>query len=147
MAGNKGACAIRLDYSNTGICFVTAHLAAGFQNYDERNRDYETIAHGLRFQKNRSIEDHESIIWFGDFNYRIGMDNDRTRKLIRNGDLETLYNNDQVGHCRKTMRFANTLQLNLQMLAGLAFPFYAESRITFLPTYKYNNGTDEYDTS
>lgn len=58
MAGNKGAVAIRFDYANTHICFVTAHLAAGFSNYDERNRDYATIHQGLRFQRNRGIEDH-----------------------------------------------------------------------------------------
>lgn len=58
MAGNKGAVAIRFDYANTHICFVTAHLAAGFSNYDERNRDYATIHHGLRFQRNRGIDDH-----------------------------------------------------------------------------------------
>jgi hypothetical protein len=58
MAGNKGAVAIRFDYANTHICFVTAHLAAGFANYDERNRDYATIHDGLRFQRNRGIEDH-----------------------------------------------------------------------------------------
>lgn len=64
MAGNKGAVAIRFDYANTQICFVTAHLAAGFANYDERNRDYSTIHHGLRFQRNRGIEDHGMLrIW------------------------------------------------------------------------------------
>jgi len=33
------------------------------------------------------------------------------------------------------------------MIAGLAFPFYSEARINFLPTYKFDLGTDEYDTS
>ncbi|PGH06584.1 hypothetical protein AJ80_08143 [Polytolypa hystricis UAMH7299] len=132
IAGNKGGCAIRLEYSNTRLCFVTAHLAAGFANYDERNRDYETISNGLRFQRNRSIDDHDAIIWLGDFNYRIGLSNDRVRKLIEMGDLGTLYQNDQ---------------LNLQMVAGLVFPYYSEGRINFLPTYKYDNGTDIYDTS
>lgn len=96
MAGNKGAVAIRMDYANTSICFLTAHLAAGFANYEERNQDYKTINHGLRFQRNRSIEDHDTVIWLGDFNYRIGMSNDRTRQLVKDGDLETLYANDQV---------------------------------------------------
>ncbi|KAF2222115.1 SacI homology domain-containing protein [Elsinoe ampelina] len=132
IAGNKGAVAIRMDYANTSICLVTAHLAAGFANYEERNQDYRTISHGLRFQRNRSIEDHDSIIWLGDFNYRIGMSNERTRSLIKAGDLETLYENDQ---------------LHLQMMHGKTFPHYSEARITFLPTYKFNNGTDEYDTS
>jgi hypothetical protein len=33
------------------------------------------------------------------------------------------------------------------MVAGLAFPYYSEARITFFPTYKYDVGTDTYDTS
>lgn len=40
-----------------------------------------------------------------------------------------------------------TIQLNLQMVAGLAFRFYSEARITFMPTYKYDIGTDQYDSS
>ncbi|KAI6779083.1 Inositol-1 [Emericellopsis cladophorae] len=132
MAGNKGAVAIRFDYANTQICFVTAHLAAGFANYDERNRDYATIHHGLRFQRNRGIDDHDSVIWLGDFNYRIGLGSDKARALVKRRDLEALYENDQ---------------LNLQMVAGLAFPFYSEARISFLPTYRFDVGSDEYDTS
>lgn len=96
MGGNKGAVAIRLDYNNTSICFITAHLAAGFSNYEERNRDYHTIAQGLRFQRNRPIVGHDATIWFGDFNYRIGLNNERVRPLIEKGDLDTLYQNDQV---------------------------------------------------
>ncbi|KAH8815390.1 SacI homology domain-containing protein [Xylogone sp. PMI_703] len=132
MAGNKGAVAIRMDYANTKICFVTAHLAAGFANYEERNRDYATIDHGLRFQRNRGIADHDTVIWMGDFNYRIGLGYEKVKQLISMGDLDTLYENDQ---------------LNLQMVAGLAFPYYSESRITFMPTYKFDIGTDTYDTS
>ncbi|EFY93299.1 Inositol-1,4,5-trisphosphate 5-phosphatase 1 [Metarhizium acridum] len=132
MAGNKGAVAIRFDYANTQICFVTAHLAAGFSNYDERNRDYTTIHHGLRFQRNRGIEDHDAIIWMGDFNYRIGLGLETAKALVKKQDLETLYENDQ---------------LNLQMVAGLSFPFYSEARINFMPTYKFDVGSDTYDSS
>lgn len=132
IAGNKGAVAIRLEYASTSLCFVTAHLASGFANYEERNRDYMTINHGLRFQKNRSIDNHDSILWFGDFNYRVGLSDDRARRLIRAGDLEALYENDQ---------------LHIQMVAGMAFQYYSESRITFPPTYRFDIGTDDYDTS
>ncbi len=96
MAGNKGAVGIRMDWADTSICFVTAHLAAGFANYEERNRDYRTISQGLRFLRDRSIEDHDTIIFLGDFNYRIGLSYERVRKLIGTGDLDTLYENDQV---------------------------------------------------
>ncbi|RYO87657.1 hypothetical protein DL766_001335 [Monosporascus sp. MC13-8B] len=77
IAGNKGAVGIRMEYASTKLCFVTAHLAAGFSNYDERNRDYETIHHGLRFQRNRGIDDH-------------------VMNLIKHGDIEKLYENDQI---------------------------------------------------
>lgn len=99
MAGNKGGCAIRLDYSSLRICFVTAHLASGLSNFEERNSDYNTIAHGLRFQRNRTIDDHDAVIWLGDFNYRIGLDNVTVRSLIERGDLSSLYKNDQVPKC------------------------------------------------
>ncbi|KAI0013483.1 SacI homology domain-containing protein [Xylariaceae sp. FL0662B] len=132
IAGNKGAVAIRMEYANTQLCFVTAHLAAGFSNYDERNKDYATIHHGLRFQRNRGIDDHDTVIWLGDFNYRIGLTHERAMALVKRQDLEKLYENDQ---------------LNLQMVGGLAFPYYSEARITFMPTYKFDIGTDRYDTS
>ncbi|KAM0721709.1 hypothetical protein Q7P37_002634 [Cladosporium fusiforme] len=132
MAGNKGAVAIRMDFADTSICLVTAHLAAGFANYEERNQDYRTIANGLRFQRNRSIEDHKAVIWFGDFNYRVGISNERARQLIDANDLGKMYENDQ---------------LNLQMVHGRAFPHYSETTPTFLPTYKFDPGTDTYDTS
>lgn len=54
------------------------------------------------------------------------------RALVRKRDLELLYENDQ---------------LNLQMVAGLVFPYYSEARITFLPTYRFDIGSDDYDTS
>lgn len=132
MAGNKGAVAIRFDYANTHICFVTAHLAAGFANYDERNRDYATIHHGLRFQRNRGIDDHDAVVWLGDFNYRVGLSLETARSLVQKRQFGVLYENDQ---------------LNLQMVAGLSFPFYSEARINFAPTYKFDIGTDTYDTS
>lgn len=132
MAGNKGAVAIRMDISATSLCFVTAHLAAGFANYDERNRDYRTISEQLHFQQGRRIANHSNVIWLGDFNYRIGLDAPHVKELIKAGSLDKLYDNDQ---------------LNLQMVAGYTFQHFSESRISFPPTYKYDVGTDTYDTS
>jgi hypothetical protein len=34
----------------------------------------------------------------GDFNYRIGLGSEKVKQLIKAGDLETLYENDQVAH-------------------------------------------------
>ncbi|KAG4301089.1 hypothetical protein PCK1_002788 [Pneumocystis canis] len=132
MSGNKGAVSIRMDYGNTQICFVTAHFAAGRFNYDERNRDYFTIENGLNFQRGRVIMDHDIIIWLGDFNYRINMSAEEVKEYIKINDFEKLYENDQ---------------LNLQMISGSVFPYYSESQIIFPPTYKFDNGTNNYNTS
>lgn len=59
MSGNKGAVGIRLDLHDTSFCFITAHLAAGHANVEERNADYRTITSGLHFLKGKSIDSHE----------------------------------------------------------------------------------------
>jgi len=132
MAGNKGAIAIRLDYGTTSMCFVTAHLAAGHANIDQRNMDYHTIDHGLRFTRGRKIADHDLVFWASDSNYRIGLPNEEVKRLISEKRWDILYENDQ---------------LNLGMIAGETFRYYNEGPINFPPTYKFDNGTDQYDTS
>ncbi|RUS27100.1 LOW QUALITY PROTEIN: Endonuclease/exonuclease/phosphatase [Jimgerdemannia flammicorona] len=113
MAGNKGAVAIRMDYCDTSMCFVAAHLAAGQLAWEDRNNDYHTISEGLFFARGRTIDSHDNVIWVSDLNYRIALSN------------EELLN---------------------QMGARQVFVGYKEGDITFLPTYKYDNGTDVYDT-
>lgn len=144
IAGNKGAVAIRMDIEGSSVCFVTAHLAAGFGNYDERNRDYQTIVSGLRFQRDRKIEDHEAVIWLGDFNYRIGTKPEYARDLI-----DTYRSVGGVGtKAQDALRDLHKHdQLDIQMVAGQTFPFYQEGVIGFLPTYKFDLGNDNYDTS
>ena len=63
MSGNKGAVSIRLDYHDTSFCFITAHLAAGHANVEERNADYWTIVNGLHFLRGKTIESHEYVSW------------------------------------------------------------------------------------
>ena len=36
------------------------------------------------------------MIWIGDFNYRIGLGPEKVRQLVKIGDLESLYENDQA---------------------------------------------------
>ncbi|CAG8435658.1 8673_t:CDS:10 [Funneliformis mosseae] len=132
MAGNKGAVAIRLDYHDTSMCFVTAHLASGHSNWEERNRDYKTIHDGLLFRNGRRLEHHEIIIWLGDFNYRISLGNEEVRNLIADNNFNKLLKADQ---------------LTKQIEWGQSFTEYIEGPITFYPTYKFDNGTDNYDTS
>ncbi|KAI8806214.1 SacI homology domain-containing protein [Cladochytrium replicatum] len=131
MAGNKGGIGVSLKYHDTRILFVTAHLAAGNSNVNERNRDYTTITNGLNFQ-GRPTSDHDVIFWLGDFNYRTNLPNDEVRELLEVGDTETMLSYDQ---------------LQLSQAAGEAFVGFTEGQIHFFPTYKYDHNTDDYDTS
>lgn len=59
MSGNKGAVGVRLEYYDTSFCFLTAHLAAGHLNIEERNADYRTIVNELHFLRGKSITSHQ----------------------------------------------------------------------------------------
>ncbi|KAG9307113.1 hypothetical protein G9A89_016941 [Geosiphon pyriformis] len=132
MAGNKGAVAIRMDFYDTSLCFVTAHLAAGESNFDERNKDYHTINNGLIFRQGRHIANHDTVIWLGDFNYRVSLDTHEVRDHVLHGNLDVLLKSDQ---------------LIKQIQIGAIFRGYTEGPITFPPTYKYDNHSNHYDTS
>lgn len=72
-------------------------------------------------------------------------------ELVKHQELARLYENDQVSDGLLDPCWGPHLltrsKLNLQMVAGLAFPFYSEAKINFMPTYKFDIGTDRYDTS
>ncbi|KAI0638342.1 DNase I-like protein [Trametes polyzona] len=132
MSGNKGAVGIRLDYHDTSFCFLTAHFAAGHANVAERNADYRTIVNGLHFLKGKTIDSHQNVIWLADTNYRIDLDNDRVRTLAQLDDFDALLAADQ---------------LRRAMDEHAVFEGYQEGPLLFRPTYKYDLGTDNYDTS
>lgn len=132
MSANKGALAVSFNYSNTRMCFVASHLAAGLNNVEERHQNYKMISKGIKFSKNRGIKDHDAVIWLGDFNYRIDLTSEQVKEFIDNKEYPKLFEYDQ---------------LNQEMAKGGTFPFYDEMEIKFPPTYKFDNGTKIYDTS
>ncbi|KAG0337041.1 inositol polyphosphate 5-phosphatase [Podila horticola] len=132
MAGNKGAVAVRMDYYETSLCLVTSHLASGQDNLTERNSDFHTIDGGIAFARGRSISTHDIILWCGDFNYRVDMENDQIRALVSQQNYFEIYRCDQL---RRSIDY------------GEAFQGYKEGIIAFAPSYRYDIGTDNYDTS
>ncbi|KAF7301871.1 Inositol polyphosphate phosphatase [Mycena indigotica] len=132
MSGNKGAVAVRLEYHDTSFCFLTAHLAAGHANVEERNTDYRTITNGLHFQRGKTIDSHDNVIWLADTNYRIDFENESVRSWALSDNYDMLLAGDQLKQAIDT---------------GAAFVGYDEGPLLFRPTYRYNLGTDEYDTS
>ncbi|KAH6915044.1 phosphatidylinositol phosphate phosphatase [Coprinopsis sp. MPI-PUGE-AT-0042] len=132
MSGNKGAVAIRLEYHDTDFCFITGHLAAGHMNVEERNADYRTITENLHFLRGKNIQSHQNVIWLADTNYRIELENYIVRTLIESDDFDGLVAADQLMQARDSRQ---------------AFVGYEEGPILFRPTYRYDLGTDNYDTS
>ena len=132
LSGNKGGVGIRFDLLDSPVCLMTCHLAAGHSNIAERNADYRTISAGLSFLKGKMINDHEVIIWAADFNYRIDADNLDVRESIERGELDPLLASDQLVHAMDERE---------------VFIGYDEGPLRFAPTYKYDNGTNIYDTS
>lgn len=130
--GNKGAAAIRMVFHATSICFVCAHFAAGQSQVAERNADYNEIMRRVSFPMGRSLNSHQYLFLCGDFNYRVDMDKDELKELIRIGDLASVLQHDQ---------------LKKQQECGAAFNNFLEGDIVFPPTYKYDLFSDDYDTS
>ncbi|XP_056646014.1 synaptojanin-1 [Diorhabda sublineata] len=130
--GNKGAAAIRFVFYATSMSFVCAHFAAGQSQVNERNADYNEITRKITFPMSRSLNSHEYLFWCGDFNYRVDMDKDEIKELIKQGDFDSILINDQ---------------LKKQQEEGNVFKNFIEGNITFPPTYKYDLFSDDYDTS
>lgn len=81
------------------------------------------------------ITDHEICILDGDLNYRIDtMGRDTVVKAIKSNNLAKLLERDQ-------------LLVSKRRNAGFRLRPFNEQPITFAPTYKYDVGTDRYDSS
>ncbi|KAG0597124.1 hypothetical protein M758_UG313100 [Ceratodon purpureus] len=78
------------------------------------------------------LSDTDVLIWFGDFNYRIDTTYDQAVKWINEKRYDMLLIRDQ---------------LRVEMTSGRTFPGMREAGISFPPTYKFDRGTQVYDSS
>ncbi|KAM9655919.1 synaptojanin-2 isoform 4-T6 [Morphnus guianensis] len=131
-AGNKGAVSIRFQFYSTSFCFICSHLTAGQTQVKERNEDYKEITQKLSFPMGRSVFSHDYVFWCGDFNYRIDLTYEEVFYFLKRQDWKTLLEFDQ---------------LQQQKSSGKIFKDFHEGTINFGPTYKYDVGSEAYDTS
>lgn len=150
-SGNKGALVIRFVLDDSSVCFINCHLAAGQTQTKDRNHDITTILESsiLPAERDHSVRqdsyigggdgsmilDHELCILNGDLNYRIDtMGRDTVVSAVKSKNLNKLLERDQLlASKRKNPWFK--------------LRSFHELPITFAPTYKYDVGTDNYDTS
>ncbi|KAF6149659.1 hypothetical protein GIB67_017392 [Kingdonia uniflora] len=130
----KGAVAISISFKGIRMDFISCHLSAHARNVEERNCELWGISHSL-FSKNQNPYSKPSqiTVWLGDLNYRIeGIDTLPVRNLIQNNLHRLLTSKDQL------------LQ---EAERGQIFNGYHEGTLAFKPTYKYDVGSNNYDTS
>ncbi|KAH8430762.1 putative inositol polyphosphate phosphatase [Aspergillus melleus] len=149
--GNKGALILRFVLDDSSMCFVNCHLAAGQSQTAHRNNDIAAIleAESLPMEPSLAtranhfvsggdgsmIMDHEICLLNGDLNYRIdSIPRHVIIDAIRQNNLTKLLDRDQLLASRRKN-------------PGFRLRSFNESPITFAPTYKYDVGTDDYDSS
>ncbi|XP_075707298.1 phosphatidylinositol polyphosphate 5-phosphatase type IV-like [Rhinoderma darwinii] len=117
----------------------------GFGAVNKRIQDYKTITEGLRLPQiiperiNSNALDVTSrfdrVFWFGDLNFQLKEDRKNVESLlqkIEGKDMSSLLKHDHLNEAKNN---------------GSIFLGFKEHTIDFLPTYKFDIGTDTYDTS
>ncbi|KAG6396001.1 hypothetical protein SASPL_142135 [Salvia splendens] len=134
--GNKGSVSVSMSIGGASFCFIAAHLASGEKKGDEGRRNYQVAEIFKRTCFQRLPEDgdklhpltilgHDSrIFWFGDLNYRLYLEDNLARQLIKEQDWRSLQQFDQ---------------LRRELERGGVFQGWREGNIEFAPTYKYSS--------
>eukprot|EP01062_Namystynia_karyoxenos_P003598 TRINITY_DN11299_c0_g1_i1.p1 TRINITY_DN11299_c0_g1~~TRINITY_DN11299_c0_g1_i1.p1 ORF type:complete len:1481 (+),score=363.37 TRINITY_DN11299_c0_g1_i1:97-4443(+) len=140
MLANKGGVGVRMRLHRTTLAFVSAHLAAHQNKVEERNEDFQAIVDTMLFEDETGeaasgLLDTDRVFFFGDLNYRVDLPYADAVALIQRGDIPALLERDQL---------QNEMRKPLSPYARLR---WKEAVPTFNPTYKYDTGTDAYDTS
>ncbi|KAM4577554.1 inositol polyphosphate 5-phosphatase K isoform 1-T1 [Odontesthes bonariensis] len=133
--GNKGGVSARMSVFGHSICFLNCHLPAHMENSDQRMEDFESILQQQQFegQAATGVLDHDIVFWFGDLNFRINdLDMQVVKSAIDNNKFPMLWEKDQL----------NMAKDNETVLEG-----FQEGPLKFPPTYKFDVGTNTYDTS
>ncbi|XP_075390237.1 phosphatidylinositol 4,5-bisphosphate 5-phosphatase A isoform X1 [Tenrec ecaudatus] len=133
--GNKGGVSVRLAVFGHMLCFLNCHLPAHMDKAEQRKDNFQTILNLQQFQGPgaQGILDHDLVFWFGDLNFRIeSYDLHFVKFAIDSNQLHQLWEKDQ---------------LNMAKNAWPILKGFQEGPLNFAPTFKFDVGTNKYDTS
>ncbi|XP_071873393.1 inositol-3-phosphate synthase isoform X4 [Bombus fervidus] len=140
----KGAVAIALMLFGTSFLFVTAHLTAHQDKVKERVNDIKRIVRNLdlpkelptRHKSKDVTQNFDCVFWCGDLNFRLAQPREEVIQWVTDAcfpqQLPVNLHKDQL----KTI-----------LSEGAVLRGFEEAPITFPPTYKYDPGTQNFDSS
>lgn len=146
----KGCVAVGFQFFGSSFLFLTCHLTAHLDNENRRIVDARRICTALglprllpsRAKSGDVTDRYDNVFWFGDLNFRLT----QSRPQV----LDHLPDPNVARQPMPADRVAKLLehdQLNRAKRKGRAFYGFNEGEIRFPPTYKYDSGTNVYDTS
>lgn len=155
--GNKGAVGVRLVIDHTSICFLSVHLPSGQSDVFKRNVSAETILTTMDFNAIDRAEyehgrkssfpgealpifppirlrDQDIVVVAGDLNYRVNLPYDTSHMLSLRKQYQALLVHDQL---EAELKHTHTPWYGFTVVGPIAHP----------PTYRFDVGTNTYDTS
>lgn len=143
----KGAVAIAFILFGTSFLFVTAHLTAHQEKVKERVADIKKIIRSLDLPKSLPVKhrskdvtaNFDCVFWCGDLNFRLTQPRDKVLEWIEQTSFPL--------PAHLPHGYLHTDQLKTVLADGAAFKGFCEANITFPPTYKYDPGSQQFDTS
>ncbi|XP_020280485.1 72 kDa inositol polyphosphate 5-phosphatase isoform X2 [Pseudomyrmex gracilis] len=140
----KGAVAIALMIFGTSFLFVTAHLTAHQDKVKERVNDIKRIVRNLdlpkelptRHKSKDVTQNFDCVFWCGDLNFRLAQPREEVIQWITN----TCFPQESPINL-------HTDQLRTTLNEGAVLRGFEEAPIVFPPTYKYDPGTQNFDSS
>lgn len=133
--GNKGGVSVRFEICGVNLILLSCHFTAHKEKQRDRLNDYlDIISHqSFRDEDVNVILDHDYVFWMGDLNFRLeNITKNEAEQLIVENRLSELLKHDQ---------------LNIMKDKKLIFQDFNEGEITFPPTFKFDKGTEIYDSS
>ncbi|XP_050699163.1 phosphatidylinositol polyphosphate 5-phosphatase type IV-like isoform X6 [Eriocheir sinensis] len=139
----KGGVGIGFQFFGTRILFINSHLTAHEEKQAYRIQNFKSISRSLdiprllpvKFKHKDVTHRYDCVFWLGDLNFRLAVNRDHVFERLKQGGPDTyqhLLQWDQLSQARQK---------------GEAFSEFEEGSISFPPTFKYDPGTDHYDTS
>ncbi|XP_013199750.2 inositol polyphosphate 5-phosphatase E [Amyelois transitella] len=143
----KGAVAISFALFGSTFLFVTAHLTAHQEKVKERVSDIKRIIRSIDLPKNLPCRhrtkdvtsNFDYVFWCGDLNFRLGEPRAAVLRWIEQTQFPL------PPYLPHGLLHAD--QLTAVLEDGAAFRDFREAPITFPPTYKYDPGSQQFDTS